>query len=200
MAITKAETRPPPLPISQTCIYKVVGKTCIPIDLYFPPANKDGYQHHQHDVRRSQEQEQEPEPRPRRHPIMLFIHGGGWIGANKSDYSRPLFVEFLEKGFVIAAMDYRLRPETSLEGQLADVRDVEGWLRGGRLAAETRAYRVEVDEDMIVVVGCSAGAHLALLTVGLCFFFTFSSVHSIFGSASGKVNKGEKEAMLSIPP
>lgn len=137
----------PPLPISKTCIYKVVGKISIPIDIYLPASKKDG---EELDL----------------HPVVLFIHGGGWLGSNRSDYCRPLFHEFLKLGFVVTSMDYRLRPETSLDGQLSDIRDVEYWLRN-TLAAETRYCRIEVDASEIVVVGASAGAHLALMTVSI---------------------------------
>lgn len=144
---------PAPLPVSKTCVYKVVGKTSIPLDIYLP-TSKNG----------------------QKHPIMLFIHGGGWLGANRTDYCRPLFYQFLKLGFVVAAMDYRLRPETSLEGQLSDVRDVEGWLRN-YLGSETRVSKTEVDSEKIVVVGASAGAHLALLTVGSLFLLSSFSVY-----------------------
>ncbi|CZS92953.1 uncharacterized protein RAG0_03445 [Rhynchosporium agropyri] len=132
----------PPLPISKTCIYKVIGKTSIPIDIYLPsclPKNGDT------------------------HPIMLYIHGGGWLGSNRLDYCRPLFYEFLELGFVVTSMDYRLLPETSLQGQLSDIRDVEYWLKDC-LGAEIGSSRIDVDIERIVVAGASAGAHLALLT------------------------------------
>ncbi|PBP22821.1 polyketide synthase, partial [Diplocarpon rosae] len=45
----------------------------------------------------------------------------------------------------------------------SDVTDVEGWLRT-RLAAELEDVRVHVDAAQLIVVGASAGAHLALLT------------------------------------
>ncbi|KAH7310042.1 Alpha/Beta hydrolase protein [Rhexocercosporidium sp. MPI-PUGE-AT-0058] len=133
----------PPLPVSKTCIYKTVGNMSIPLDIYLPAPKEDTGS----DL----------------HPIMLFIHGGAWLGSNRSDYCRPLFHEFLKLGFVVTSMDYRLRPETSLEGQLSDVRDVEGWLRSS-LVEELRCCGVEVNVGKIVVVGASAGAHLALLT------------------------------------
>jgi acetyl esterase/lipase len=63
-------------------------------------------------------------------------------------------------------MDYRLLPETSLEGQMEDIQDVEGWLRKN-LAREVRGYFSRIQNDKIIVVGASAGAHLALLTVSL---------------------------------
>lgn len=61
-------------------------------------------------------------------------------------------------------MDYRLLPESKLENQMEDVRDVEGWLRKS-LAREVKQYFSHVQADKIIVVGASAGAHLALLTV-----------------------------------
>jgi acetyl esterase/lipase len=131
---------PPALPITKTCIYKTIGKITIPIDVYVPEG----------DVANP--------------PIMLFIHGGGWTGGNRTDYSRPLFYHFLSLGFIVTAMDYRLLPETKLEGQMDDVRDVEAWLRNN-LAQEVTEYFSQIQDDKIIVVGASAGAHLALLTV-----------------------------------
>ncbi len=156
---------PAPLPVSKTCIYKVVGKTSIALDIYLPTSQND-----------------------KKHPVMLFIHGGGWLGANRSDYCRPLFYQFLELGFVVAAMDYRLRPETSLDGQLSDVRDIEGWLRSA-LGAETRPSQVEVDAENIVVVGASAGAHLALLTVNILLAL-FAPSGSAIAERSNSPNSG----------
>jgi acetyl esterase/lipase len=63
-------------------------------------------------------------------------------------------------------MDYRLLPESKLEHQMEDVRDVEGWLRKS-LAREVREYFSGIQDDKIIVVGASAGAHLALLIVRL---------------------------------
>lgn len=134
---------PPPLPIFKTCTYKTIGKVTIPIDVYLPA---------EADVARP--------------PLMLFIHGGGWTGGNRTDYSRPLFHDFLSLGFIVTSMDYRLLPETAIEGQLEDIRDVEHWLRN-RLALEVKMSYAGIQDDRIVVVGASAGAHLALLTVYL---------------------------------
>lgn len=102
-------------------------------------------------------------------PVMLFVHGGGWIGGNRTDYSRPMFVEFLELGFVIVAMDYRLLPETSFKGQLEDIRDIEPWLHS-QLPLEMKKTGYIVDTRKIVVAAASAGAHLALLIVRLLPF------------------------------
>ena len=96
--------------------------------------------------------------------IRNYVDQGGWTGGNRTDYSRPLFYHFLSLGFIVTSMDYRLLPETKIEGQMEDVRDVEGWLRKN-LAREVKEYFSEIQSDKIIVAGASAGAHLALLTV-----------------------------------
>lgn len=163
MAKSVSSIRPPALPVFKTCIWKIVDDVHIALDIYLPNNS-----------------------RGEEHPILLFIHGGGWIASNKKDYSRPLFQEFLGLGFVVVSIDYRLLPETAFGGQLEDIRDIEGWLRQ-KLPSEVeqstfreeRTFRVSTDN--IVVAGGSAGAHLALLTVrqllfGYCSWLT--SVHS----------------------
>jgi acetyl esterase/lipase len=141
MANSVSRIRPPALPVFKTCIWKIVGGVQIALDIYLPNT-VDG----------------------RDNPILLFIHGGGWIASNKTDYSRPLFQEFLALGFVVVSIDYRLLPETPLSGQLEDIRDIETWLRH-KLSSEIAETAFLVSADNIVVAGGSAGAHLALLTV-----------------------------------
>lgn len=141
MANSVSHIRPPILPVFRTCIWKVVGDIQIALDIYLP-SNSYGSEH----------------------PILLFIHGGGWIASNKTDYSRPLFQEFLALGFVVVSMDYRLLPETTFGGQLEDIRDIEAWLRQ-KLSYELAETSVCVSADNIVAAGGSAGALLALLTV-----------------------------------
>jgi hypothetical protein len=133
--------RPPALPVAKTYIYKTVGEILIPIDVYLPRALGVAC------------------------PIMLFIHGGGWLGGSRSNYCRPLFRHLLSLGSIVTSMDYRLLPETSLAGQLEDVRDVESWSRHS-LPSILTDPALSVDEDNIVVVGASAGSLLAFLTVG----------------------------------
>src|SRR6266536_784517 len=101
------QTRPTPLVIFKTCCYKHVGGVSIAIDVYFPACCNGAPS-----------------------PIMLFIHGGGWIGSNRTDYCRALFYQFLALNFIVLSMDYRLLPETTFNEQLEDVKHVESWIRG----------------------------------------------------------------------
>lgn len=106
-----------------------------------------------------------------KYPVALFIHGGGWVGGIRTDFPRTLLYDFLDRGFVFVSIDYRLLPEVGfVEGQLDDVRAVEGWIRRGELQGElsrvnSKDTDVEIDGAEIVVIGGSAGGHLASLTV-----------------------------------
>ncbi len=99
-------------------------------------------------------------------PILLFIHGGGWMFGSRKEIPRIFFCQFLSRNFVVVSIDYRLLPESDfLTGQLEDIRDVEVWLREELPGILTAEVGVETDAQKIVVLGGSAGAHLALLTV-----------------------------------
>ena len=151
MALFTIPPRPTPLQIWKTCVYKTIGTVSIPIDIYLPNAGPDASC-----------------------PTVLFIHGGGWAGSNRSDYCRPLFSHLLSLNFITASMDYRLVPETSFAGQLEDVRDVEDWLRR-KLPEEVKAgSSIRVDAENILVVGASAGAHLALMIVSFLSYSCFT--------------------------
>lgn len=111
---------------------------------------------------------------PAKRPIALFIHGGGWMAGIRNDCPKPIIHEFLTKGFAFVAIDYRLLPEVDfITGQLDDVAFAEIWIREKlQSCLQDRGVNVTVDTDAIVVLGGSAGSHLASLTV--------SSLHRIF--------------------
>lgn len=96
---------------------------------------------------------------------VLFLHGGGWIGGNRTEYCRPLFNEFLTRNYVVASANYRLLPESDfVPGQLEDIRDLSKWMRealSDHLSQD--GFRTSIGD--IIVAGASAGALLALLTV-----------------------------------
>lgn len=100
---------PPPLACEKTYVYKQVRNTLIELDVHLPKEAVDP---------------------SRDTPVLVFIHGGGWIGGHRTEYCRPLFEEFLSRGFVVVSVDYRLLPESEfIHGQLEDIRDVETWIR-----------------------------------------------------------------------
>ena len=94
-------------------------------------------------------------------PVLLWLHGGGLIRGYRADIHRQIKSRFLDAGFAIVSIDYRLAPETKLPGIIDDLRDGYAWLR------EKGPELLGVDTSRIAVAGDSAGGYLALLS-GFC--------------------------------
>ncbi|KFY67205.1 hypothetical protein V496_01684 [Pseudogymnoascus sp. VKM F-4515 (FW-2607)] len=132
--------RPPVIKPFKTYVYKHVDDINLHVDVYLPSTPNAG-----------------------RLPVALYIPGGGWVSVNRADYSRPLFHELLSYNFVICCIDYRLLPETSFAELMKDVTAVETWIRSV-LPVEMQMIGRKLDDNKVVVLGGSAGGHLALLT------------------------------------
>jgi arylformamidase len=90
-----------------------------------------------------------------RSPLVVFVHGGGWSFGNRSFVQdKPAFVTGL--GWSFASAGYRVLPDAAVEEQARDVAAAVRMLRGD-------AARLGIDPDRVVLMGHSAGAHLAAL-------------------------------------
>jgi len=90
---------------------------------------------------------------------VLVIHGGGWVRGDREGMFKNFCLPYLEKGFVVANVEYRLAGVAPAPAAVTDVLHAAQWLR-----KNSKRYRV--DADRIVATGASAGGHLALM-VGL---------------------------------
>src|SRR5215470_7958008 len=88
-------------------------------------------------------------------PAVVFVHGGAWMHGDPSQAAGNA-LHFARRGIATVAISYRLAPAHRFPAPLDDVR------RGLR---HVRAYAGEfgVDPDRLVLMGLSAGAHLAML-------------------------------------
>lgn len=94
-------------------------------------------------------------------PVIMWMHGGALIFGNRENI-RPEQVEmYLNAGFTIVSVDYRLAPETKLVNIIEDIQDAYGWIR------EKGPKLFHIDPNRIAVIGHSAGGYLALMT-GFC--------------------------------
>ncbi|HZJ25474.1 MAG TPA: alpha/beta hydrolase [Acidimicrobiia bacterium] len=91
-----------------------------------------------------------------RAPVLLQIHGGGWVIGDKSQQGLPLMNELAAAGWVCVANNYRLSPKATFPDHLVDCKRALAWIR------EHIAY-YGGDPDFVVVTGGSAGGHLAAL-------------------------------------
>ena len=89
-------------------------------------------------------------------PVLLQIHGGGWIVGDKNTQGLPLMTRLAAHGWVCVAASYRLSPKATFPDHLIDVKAAIRWIR--EHGAEYGA-----DPDFLVISGGSAGGHLAAL-------------------------------------
>lgn len=91
-----------------------------------------------------------------RTPVLLFIHGGGWTSLSRS-YRNLHFLPYIEKGWAVVNIDYRLLKQAPFPAAIADCRHALNWIY-------EHADQFRFDTSRIVVSGESAGGHLALMT------------------------------------
>jgi acetyl esterase/lipase len=90
-------------------------------------------------------------------PVVIWIHGGALIFGDRTTIRPDQLGRYLDAGFVVVSIDYRLAPETKLAAILEDVRDGYRWVR------ERGPGLFQIDPDRVALVGNSAGAYLALM-------------------------------------
>mgnify|MGYP001627124571 CR=1 FL=1 len=88
-------------------------------------------------------------------PAVMVIHGGAWRSGDKKQL-RMLAELFARRGYVAAAINYRLAPKYSYPAQLDDCQRAVRWLR-------KNAKEYKIDPKRFGAAGASAGGHLALL-------------------------------------
>lgn len=86
-------------------------------------------------------------------PVLVYVHGGGFVMGTKMFGARPLLYRLAAQGWVCVSIDYRLF-RVGYEDQLADVCAALAWIR-----ASARSFGGS--PDTLFVAGGSAGAHLA---------------------------------------
>lgn len=88
-------------------------------------------------------------------PLIIWIHGGGWQSGSK-DQCPALRQGFVERGYAVASLDYRLSGDAIFPAQIEDCKAAVRWLR-----AHARDYNL--DPQRFGVWGSSAGGHLVAL-------------------------------------
>jgi len=86
-------------------------------------------------------------------PLVVWIHGGAWLGGDKDGCPAARMVS---RGYVAASINYRLSQEAIFPAQIEDCKAAIRWLRAN-------ADKYNIDADRIGVWGSSAGGHLVAL-------------------------------------
>jgi acetyl esterase/lipase len=85
-------------------------------------------------------------------PVILSIHGGAFMGCDKSDAQVTPALEGLKRGYAVVAVNYRLSWEAIFPALVQDAKAAVRWAR-----ANARQYHF--DPDRIAAWGGSAGGY-----------------------------------------
>lgn len=118
----------------KTFVYKTVGKLPIKLDLFQKKGNTE------------------------LKPVVIWIHGGALMSGRREGIAEEQKKFYIDAGYSVVSIDYRLAPETKLPGIIEDIKDAIQWVR------QNGANLLHVDRTKTFVVGHSAGGYLALMT------------------------------------
>ena len=92
-------------------------------------------------------------------PVIVDIHGGGWIYGTK-DINKYFGMSLAKEGFVVVSMSYRLITETHFNNMLGDVFAAFKWVKDN-----VASYGGDLNN--VFLAGDSAGGHLALMSLSV---------------------------------
>jgi acetyl esterase/lipase len=88
-------------------------------------------------------------------PLVVFIHGGGFVGGDKSAASPANIRRCLDSGVAYAAINYRFRTQVPIQTVLRDCARAVQFLR-------SKAKEYNLDNTRVAAMGGSAGAGTSL--------------------------------------
>jgi acetyl esterase/lipase len=89
-------------------------------------------------------------------PVVIVIHGGGWIAGSKEDRVLEM-MPYLQMGFAAVNVEYRMAQVSLAPAAVEDCRCALHWVFAN-------AKKYNFDPSRVVIQGGSAGGHLALMT------------------------------------
>jgi len=89
-------------------------------------------------------------------PVVLVIHGGGWIAGSKEERVLEM-MPYLQMGFAAVNVEYRLAKSSLAPAAVEDCRCALHWVFAN-------AKKYNFDPSRVVLQGGSAGGHLVLTT------------------------------------
>jgi acetyl esterase/lipase len=117
---------------------------------------------------------------------LIYAHGSGWRVGDKDQLTRPFFRRLAAQGHLVLDIAYSLWPTASMPAMVAEVNQAILWLK-----ENGPAYGV--NPDGVVLMGGSAGAHLALLAA-------YTPGHPAFRTAGAADDTSVRGAVAFYPP
>ncbi|HXF04639.1 MAG TPA: alpha/beta hydrolase fold domain-containing protein [Blastocatellia bacterium] len=119
--------------VDRDVTYCTVGDVALKMDIYYPAASRGPA------------------------PVAVYVHGGGWTTGDKARGEGVRDIpELVARGYLVAAVNYRLAPRYKFPAMIQDVKCAVRFLRAN-------ARRYNINPDRIGAWGGSAGGHLVAL-------------------------------------
>jgi acetyl esterase/lipase len=148
-------------------------------------------------------------------PLVIFIHGGGWLSNDKyadMGYMKKTVAEIVSSGYALASIDYRFSTQAIFPAQMQDCNRAISFLYDN-------ADKYGFDKNLFALMGFSAGGQLASM-VGLsknndvsAFFmpgtsksFSFKAVVDFYGPSElilfpgSNDEKSPEGLLIGAPP
>ena len=110
-------------------------------------------------------------------PVIIDIHGGGWMYATK-DLNEYYCMELAKKGYCVFSISYRLVPDVTVNEQIKDCTEALAFIR-----ANMKDY--PANKKTVMLTGDSAGGQLALYSTILN---NNPDAREIFGTVETNLN------------
>ena len=95
-------------------------------------------------------------------PVVLLIHGGGWMGGDKSTYGTPAIQPYLDAGISVASLNYRFIPQAMEHKIEPPVKGPVGDAARALQTIRSKAKEWNLDPTRVGATGGSAGACTSL--------------------------------------
>lgn len=136
-------------------IFAIKGKDTLKIDAYYAP---------------------ELQVKPEGRPVMVYIHGGGFVGGERKNVAQEMYCRYLaEHGWLAVSVDYRLAGiQVNPDGSIRNPYKVDGTVTAVRMACEDvigatnyilKHKAWQANSKQVMLAGGSAGAITTLQLV-----------------------------------
>lgn len=105
------------------------------------------------------------------YPVIVWIHGGGWVGGGKENSTAASMVQ---QGYAVVSINYRLSGQAIFPAQIQDCKAAIRWIRAN-------AVQYGFNSEKIGAWGSSAGGHLVAM------LGTAGDVDSLEGTVGGNL-------------
>ena len=123
-----------------------------------------------------------PKDKTQSYPIIIWVHGGAFVGGDLKD-TRDFLCMVASEGYVVVNMNYELAPEAVFPSPILQIDEMSAYL-------STLAAQYPMDTSQVFLGGDSAGANLAGCYVNAVMNDTYASSLSIHTALSKEQIKG----------